>query len=77
MDTDDRELITKAIAGLVVLRDATLQGLAEDDRPPRARPFFPRLNAAAAAIIDRYASRNPRHSTIADAESAGQPGSEA
>lgn len=69
--------ITKAIAGLVVLRDAMLQGLAEDDRPPRAKPFFARLNAAAAAIVDRYAGRNPRHYTIADTEFVGTPGSEA
>lgn len=60
--------ITKAIASLVVLRDAMLQGMVTDDRAPSAKPFFPRLNAAASAIIDRYADRNPRHYTIADTQ---------
>jgi hypothetical protein len=58
--------ITKAIASLTVLRDAMLQGMWEDDRPPRAVPFFPTLNERAAGIVDRYKDRDPRHYTIAD-----------
>jgi len=56
--------VTKAITSLVVLRDAMMQGKLTDDRPPRALPFYPALNAGAANIIDRYADRNPTHYTI-------------
>jgi len=56
--------VTKAIASLVVLRDAMMQGKFTDDRPPRALPFYPALNAGAADIIDRYADRSPIHYTI-------------
>jgi hypothetical protein len=56
--------ITKAITSLVVLRDAMIQGKFTDDRPPRSREFYPALNAAAGAIIDRYSDRNPTHYTI-------------
>ena len=56
--------VTKAITSLVVLRDAMMQGKFTDDRPPRALPFYPTLNAGAADIIDRYAGRNPTHYTI-------------
>lgn len=56
--------ITKAITSLVVLRDAMIQGKFTDDRPPRSKPFYPGLNACAAAIVDRYADRNPTHHTI-------------
>ena len=58
--------ITKAIASLVVLRDAMLQGKMTDDRPPRSPLFYERLNALAAAIVDKHADKNPRHSTIED-----------
>jgi hypothetical protein len=56
--------ITKAITSLIVLRDAMIQGKFTDDRPPRSKPFYPSLNACAAAIVDRYADRNPTHYTI-------------
>ncbi|WP_314435899.1 dATP/dGTP diphosphohydrolase domain-containing protein [Massilia timonae] len=56
--------VTKAITSLVVLRDAMMQGKFTDDRPPRALPFYPALNAGAADIIDRYADRSPIHYTI-------------
>lgn len=56
--------VTKAITSLVVLRDAMMQRKFTDDRPPRALPFYPALNAGAADIIDRYADRNPVHYTI-------------
>ena len=41
--------LTKAITSLVVLRDAMMQGKFTDDRPPRALPFYPALNAGAAS----------------------------
>lgn len=56
--------VTKAIASLTVLRDAMIQGKFTDDRPPRSVAFYPVLHAGAAAIIDRYADRNPTHYTI-------------
>jgi hypothetical protein len=46
--------VTKAIASLVVLRDAMLQDQFTDDRPPKAKPFLPALNAASAALFEKY-----------------------
>jgi hypothetical protein len=58
--------ITKAIATLVVLRDAMIQGKLEDDRAPRSAEFFTRLNLQASNILDRHADKSPKHYTIAD-----------
>lgn len=58
--------VTKAIAGLMVLRDAMINGLCEDDRPPSVAEFYAELNAKAAALVEKYGERNPRHYTIAD-----------
>lgn len=58
--------VTKAITTLVVLRDAMMQDMLTDDRPPRSAPFFAELNEKAGEIKDRYADRDPRHYTIAD-----------
>lgn len=55
--------ITKAITALVVLRDAMIQGMVEDDRPPKSIPFYPQLNALAGEIIDKYKDKNPVHYT--------------
>lgn len=60
--------ITKAITSLVVLRDAMIQGMLTDDRAPMSANFYERLNAQAAAIIDRHADKSPRHYTIADSK---------
>jgi hypothetical protein len=48
--------ISKAIASLVVLRDAMLQGMCEDDRPPRVGDpdWIDKLNAEAERLIDGY-----------------------
>jgi hypothetical protein len=59
--------ITKAITSLVVLRDAMLQDKVEDDRPPRAKTFYPGLNARAAAMLDKHADKSPHHYTLKDA----------
>lgn len=56
--------VTKAIASLVVLRDAMIQGKFNDNRPPRSAPFYAALNAGAAQIVDRYADFKPVHYTI-------------
>lgn len=53
--------ISKAIAGLMIVRDAMLQGNAIDDRPPPARDrrWLDRLNIKAAKI-PRQRARQPR-----------------
>lgn len=84
MDVDDAGVpvpgtglshITKAITSLVVLRDAMIQGMVEDDRAPRSMEFFKRLNKMAGEILDRHADKAPKHYTIADSkvESATDP----
>lgn len=60
--------ITKAIASLVVLRDAMIQGICTDDRPPRSVEFYTALNALAAQVLERHADKTPRHYTIADSK---------
>lgn len=60
--------ITKAIASLAVLRDAMIQGMLTDDRAPSSAAFYPALNSAAGAILDKHADKNPRHYTIADSD---------
>lgn len=49
--------ITKAITSLMVLRDAAMNEMVNDDRPPRAKNFDEKMvaaNAAAKNIITRY-----------------------
>lgn len=58
--------VTKAIASLVVLRDAMLQGMLNDDRPPRSKVFKRDFNHDAARIIDQYAHVDSPPYTIAD-----------
>jgi hypothetical protein len=58
--------VTKALASLVVLRDAMMQDMLYDDRPPRSKVFKPDFNGTTAEIIARHADKNPRHFTIAD-----------
>ena len=58
--------ITKAIASLVVLRDAMMQDMVTDDRAPSAAPFMDDMNKKAAEIIDKHSDKCPRHYTIAD-----------
>jgi hypothetical protein len=58
--------ITKGISTLVVMRDAMIQGLLVDDRPPKSKPFMQKLNVAAGEVIDRHADKKPRHYTIKD-----------
>ena len=60
--------VTKAITSLVVLRDAMLHGMCDDDRPPRlATDFIDAMNKQAAAIIERLKKEKPKHYTIKDA----------
>lgn len=56
--------IDKAIAGLMVLRDSMLLGNWIDDRPPSTVNEMAELNAAASALIDKYADKpKVRHYT--------------
>lgn len=52
--------ITKALASLTCLRDAMIQGMVEDDRPPKSK-ILPRQgnNARAAEIIERVRPNDP------------------
>lgn len=58
--------LTKAMCSLAVWRDAQMQGMATDDRPPRSANFYKAMNAAAGVMLDRHADKNPRHFTIDD-----------
>jgi hypothetical protein len=58
--------VTKAIASLVVLRDAMLQEKLTDDRPPRSKVFKRDFNGKAAEVLDRHADKSPKHWTILD-----------
>jgi hypothetical protein len=58
--------ITKAMCSLAVLRDAQMQGMVTDDRPPRSAAFYAGMNTAAAAMLDKHADKSPRHFTVDD-----------
>lgn len=58
--------ITKAIASLVVLRDAMVQDMWTDDRPPKSKEFYTELNQIASKTIDNHSDKKPRHYTIDD-----------
>ena len=54
--------VTKAIAGLMVLRDSMMQGNWQDDRPPRASDadtWINELNAKAKEMLARYPNPKP------------------
>lgn len=53
--------VTKAIASLVVLRDAMMQQKFIDDRPPVSRPWIEDLNKRAAHLLDKYPDAKPAH----------------
>jgi hypothetical protein len=55
--------ITKAVSCLVVLRDAQMQQMYTDDRPPKSKDFYEELHQKTAIILDKYSDRNPKHYT--------------
>lgn len=60
--------ITKAIAGLAVLRDSMMQGNWEDDRPPRVSnvdSWVAEMNAQAAKILARWPNPKPPFTQVA------------
>jgi Domain of unknown function (DUF5664) len=65
--------VTKAIASLVVLRDAMMNGKATDDRPPKSTEFYPALHRQAAGILDRYLDCHPKHYTNSDTYTEDTP----
>jgi len=47
--------ITKAMSGLSVLRDAMINDMATDDRPPKVKPgWVNKLNEEAKKIVEKY-----------------------
>lgn len=58
--------VTKAIATLVVLRDAILQGNLIDDRAPKGQAFYTELNNHTAMLVEKYKDVNPKDFTIND-----------
>lgn len=50
----DLSHVTKAIASLVVLRDAMMQVKFNDDRPPKSKRWLHSLNERAAALFEQY-----------------------
>jgi len=54
--------ITKAIASLVVLRDAMINNKMTDDRPPKLpEGWLNDLNAKAAALLEKYPEPKPAY----------------
>lgn len=65
--------VTKAIAGLVVLRDSMMRGNWSDDRPPKASAdWMYRMRDKAQAILARYPNPLPPH-VEKGAEKVGTP----
>lgn len=58
--------LDKALASLVVLRDAMLQDKLTDDRPPCSQVFKQDMNEDAKSLIERHSDKNPKHYTIKD-----------
>jgi len=66
--------IDKAIASLLVLRDAMIQGTWIDDRPPAGNVALMRdADKKAAAIIDRYPDAEEPFTEVARAAGAYEP----
>jgi hypothetical protein len=54
--------VTKAMAGLAVLRDSMIRGNWNDDRPPRLGPqWVQALNLKAAEVIGKFPEPKPPH----------------
>jgi len=64
--------ITKAIAGLTVLRDSMLQGNWKDDRPPKVQEgWVQELNKKAAEIIEKYPNAVEPYTEVSETERKG------
>lgn len=61
--------VTKAIAGLVVLRDSMMMGNWKDDRPPKIQDgWVQELNKKAAEIIEKYPNALEPYTEISENE---------
>jgi hypothetical protein len=61
--------ITKAIAGLVVLRDSMMMGNWKDDRPPKIQEGWVQdLNKKAAEIIEKYPNALEPYTQVSETE---------
>lgn len=58
--------ITKAIASLVVFRDAMINDKVIDDRPPKVIGFYKDLNIKTENLLEKYKDFNPTHYTALD-----------
>ena len=68
-----RRAKAKAITLLVVLRDAMIHNMCDDDRPPSLGvDFIDTLNKQAATVIEKYKKANPKHYTIKDKARGGK-----
>lgn len=57
--------VTKAIASLVVLRDALIRENVVDDRPPKSpRGWLRELNELAGALLDKYPDSLPAYTNL-------------
>ena len=58
--------VTKAIAGLMVLRDSMLQGNWVDDRPPKAtnQDWVEDMNARARDLLEKYPDAEPPYTEL-------------
>jgi len=56
--------ITKAITSLVVLRDAMIQEMFTDDRPPKSMPWSDGLNMSTKALDIKYPKKVPSYTEI-------------
>lgn len=61
--------VTKAMASLMVLRDAMIQGMLNDDRPPIApADFFSNLEAQTKDVIARYPVAVAAYTEVGESE---------
>lgn len=51
--------ISKALAGLIVLRDAQMRGMVYDDRPPATHGWFPAIEQAVKDVLARFPNPLP------------------
>jgi len=76
-DASNLSHITKAISSLVVLRDAMLNDLVTDDRPPRPKvqigKHIEALNDLCADLIERHKDADVTHYTEVALDEPGEP----
>jgi hypothetical protein len=62
LDPDsDVHHVTKAITSLMVLRDAMIRGMMEDDRPPQTHDFIKVSNEETKKVLEKYPDPLPAY----------------